>query len=258
MCAAFLKESPSRAVLSRLRPERGILRHRQGFTLVELLIAMTLVGMILVILFSALRLSTRSWEATEKRLAAVEKVRAIEGLFRRQIREQKLLFYSDPERGQVATFAGTPNTMQFVAPLLTRLGLGGLYWIIFEVIQEGGESRLVMRWWPYRPAGQQEVEEREEEVLLKAVETATFSYFGREVGGTIPEWRGHWENPQEPPQLVRVEVHTQNGAWPELVVPIRTEPSEGGIGGGLGMGGHPAIDFGSDSSFPGDAQPIPE
>ncbi|ADE16676.1 general secretion pathway protein J [Nitrosococcus halophilus Nc 4] len=212
----------------------------QGFTLVELLIAMTLVGMMLVILFSGLRLSTRSWEAAEQKLAVVEKQRVIEGLFRRQIREQKLLFFNDPEQGQVMTFAGTSEGMQFVAPLLTRLGLGGLYWITFEVVKEGGESHLVMNWWPYRPEGLEE-EGREREVLLEAVEEIAFSYFGKEAVGEAPEWHERWEDPQRPPQLVRLQVRTQEAEWPELIAGIQSSPQDG-RGGGAGR--RLRVDFG--------------
>lgn len=211
----------------------------QGFTLVELLIAMTLVGMMLVILFSGLRLSTRSWEAAEQKLEVVEKQRVIEGLFRRQIREQKLLFFNAPEQGRVMTFAGTPETMQFVAPLLTRLGLGGLYWITFEVVREGGKPHLIMSWRPYRPEGQ-EVEGRERELLLEAVEEIAFSYFGKEAVGEAPEWHDRWEDTQRPPQLVRLQVRTQEAEWPELVAAIRVDSLDSAKR-GAGSGG---VDFG--------------
>jgi general secretion pathway protein J len=208
---------------------------------VELLIAMTLVGMILVILFSGLRLSMRSWEAAEKRIESVEKLRVIDGLFRRQIRELKLLFYDDPERGSRLTFSGTSSGMQFVAPLLTRLGLGGLYWITFEVVKEGGEARLMMSWRPYRPNEQEEVEQTEREVLLKAVEEVAFSYFdGETAGGEPAGWRDHWENPQQPPQLVRLRVRTKGSKWPQLIARIRVDPRDSSSGGSQRF----QIDFG--------------
>ncbi|QBQ53539.1 prepilin-type N-terminal cleavage/methylation domain-containing protein [Nitrosococcus wardiae] len=212
----------------------------QGFTLVELLIAMTLVGMMLVILFSGLRLATRSWEAAEQKLEVVEKQRVIEGLFRRQIREQKLLFFNDPEQGQTMTFAGTAEAMQFVAPLLTRLGLGGLYWITFEVVKEGGESHLMMSWRPYRPEGQ-ETTGREREVLLEAVEEIAFSYFGKKAVGEAPEWYERWEDTQRPPQLVRLQVRTQEAEWPELIAGIQSSPPDGQ---GRGFGRRFRVDFG--------------
>jgi general secretion pathway protein J len=214
---------------------------------VELLIAMTLVGIILVILFSSLRLSTRSWESAEEKIQLAEEFRVIDGLFRRQIRELKLLFYDDPEKGSLLTFSGTSKGMRFVAPLLTRLGLGGLYWITFQVAEEDGESRLVMNWQPYRPAGQGEAGRPEQEVLLKAVEGVAFSYFGGRMAGGEPGWRDRWEDPQQPPQLVRLQVRAKNIEWPQLVARIQIDPrdSRNAIGGGQHF-----IDFGPFPSAP--------
>jgi general secretion pathway protein J len=229
------------------RPRKeGSSSYQGGFTLVELLIAITLVGIILVILFSSLRLSTRSWEAAEKKTQSVEKFRVIDGLFRRQIRELKLLFYNDPEQGPVLTFSGTSKSMKFVAPLLTHLGLGGLYWIAYDVVKEGDKSRLIMNWQPYRPNEQneQQVGRPEQEVLLDAVEEVAFSYFGGEMAGGKPEWHDRWENPQQPPQLVRMEVRTNGIQWPQLVARIQIDPRDSknaAVGGGGGQG---FVDFG--------------
>lgn len=247
---------PLQADLSRRRLKSTAGHSQRGFTLVELLIAMTLVGMMMVILFGGLRLSTRSWEAAEEKLVAVEKLRVVEGLFRRQIREQKLLFYEDPERGPVVTFAGTPQAIRFVVPLLERLGLGGLYWVTFEAVRKGSESDLMMSWWPYRPGTQNmEAGGREQEVVLEAVEEVTFSYFGREAMGQAPQWYERWENPQQPPQLVRLQIRTKDAEWPELIVGIRSEPqvARGAVSRRL------RLDFGAGSpAAPGAAEPIPE
>jgi general secretion pathway protein J len=221
---------------------------------VELLIAITLVGIILVILFSSLRLSTRSWEAAEKKTQLVEKFRVIDGLFRRQIRELKLLFYNDPEQGPVLTFSGTSKGMKFVAPLLTHLGLGGLYWIAYDVVKEGDKSRLIMNWQPYRPNElneQKGVESpAEQEVLLDAVEEVVFSYFGGEMAGEKFEWHDRWENPQQPPQLVRMEVRTRGIQWPQLVARIQIDPWDSRNAAAGGSGGRGFVDFGPFPSTP--------
>ena len=50
--------------IRRLCRPRGHHRHRSeaGFTLIELLVALTLLGLISVVLFGGLRFGTRAWE----------------------------------------------------------------------------------------------------------------------------------------------------------------------------------------------------
>lgn len=207
---------------------------KQGFTLVELLIALVLVGMILLILFSGLNLATRSSEAAEQITQEVEKLRVVESLLRRQLHEARLLFYEAPEQGQRITFIGQPHAMQFVTPLLEHLGLGGLYWITVGLAEEGNKGRLMMRWRPYRPNEpfeQEAVNTQEPELLLDSVKEAEFSYFGVLVLGEEPDWHNHWDNPQQPPQLISLRIRTEDGAWPELLLGLRTSPfdNSGGI-----------------------------
>ncbi|BAW79526.1 general secretion pathway protein J [Candidatus Nitrosoglobus terrae] len=207
--------------------------------MVELLIAITLVGIILVILFSSLRLSTRSWEAAEQKTQSIEKFRVIDSLFRRQLRELKLLFYHDPEQGSVITFWGSSNSMRFVAPLLTHLGLGGLYWITYKVVKKGKTSQLIMNWQPYRP-NEPLTDQPEQEVLLDAIDSVRFSYFGGNMAmGEGFQWREGWENLQQAPQLVRLKISTEGIQWPQLVARIQVDPrdsSQAPGGGGIGFG----------------------
>lgn len=217
----------------------------------ELLIALALVGMILVILFSGLRLAIRTSEAAGHAIQEVEKLRVVERLIRRQLHEARLLFYDDPEQGRKITFMGESQAMQFVTPLLEHLGLGGLYWVTIELADEGEQGRLMMRWRPYRPAATELHEEEavnqqepEPEVLLDAVKEVEFSYFGAKAPGEEPDWRDHWENPQLPPQLVSLKIRTEDGEWPELVMGLRTSPFDGSGSGRGGVSRRLTVDFG--------------
>ena len=52
-------------------------RDAAGLTLVEVLIAVTILATIVVLMASALRVGARAWEAGEKRAAAQQELRAI-------------------------------------------------------------------------------------------------------------------------------------------------------------------------------------
>ncbi|MDH3594369.1 MAG: prepilin-type N-terminal cleavage/methylation domain-containing protein, partial [Rhodospirillales bacterium] len=61
------------------RPRSG------GFTLVELLVALTLLGLIFVALFGGLRFGTRTWETGNQRSEAFAEVEVMQSLLRRQL-----------------------------------------------------------------------------------------------------------------------------------------------------------------------------
>ena len=51
---------------------------QRGFTLLELLISLTLLGLILVLLFGGLRLSVRSWDSVQRQVDNLNSVRSVE------------------------------------------------------------------------------------------------------------------------------------------------------------------------------------
>ena len=63
---------------------QGRLR-QQGFTLLELLIALTLLGLILVLLFGGLRLGVRSWDASQQQIDTLNSLRSLESFLRREM-----------------------------------------------------------------------------------------------------------------------------------------------------------------------------
>jgi len=197
-------------------------KNQTGFTLLELLIAMALMGLVLVMLYGSLRLGMRSWDAGEQRAESVNEVRLIEDFIRRQLRQSMTVHREDPEQGQVVVFEGEPDRLTFVAPMLSYLGLGGLYVIQFDVVHDQGADRLRMRWSPYRPiveSAQQRKETTvpEETVLVEGVSDLQWEYFGVLEDNQEPQWTERWQSVQQRPQLVRLNLSVKEQHWPDLV-----------------------------------------
>ena len=57
----------------------------RGFTLIEILIAMTLLGLLMAMLSGGLRLGTRAWEASDTRSAELARLEAVQGFIRRSL-----------------------------------------------------------------------------------------------------------------------------------------------------------------------------
>ena len=58
---------------------------RNGFTLIEVLIAMTLLGVMVVLLFSSLKVAAQSWNAGENKIAEVNKKAVVYQFFKRHL-----------------------------------------------------------------------------------------------------------------------------------------------------------------------------
>jgi general secretion pathway protein J len=194
-----------------------------GFTLLELLIAMTLMGLVLVMLYGGLRVGMRSWDIGELRAAKVNETRLVQEFIRRQLKQSMTVFRQDETEGRVVEFVGDEETLTMVAPMLTYLGLGGLYVIQFDVLETDGTGYLRMRWRPYRPEiSEAELPDEEDTstTLLAGVSDLQWSYFGAEQPDRDPQWYTEWENAQQRPLLVRLRVVLQEETWPELVAEL--------------------------------------
>ena len=58
-------------------------RHDRGFTLIEVLLATTLLGIMMLLLTGSLRIGADSWEAGEERMAKASRLFIVESFLRR-------------------------------------------------------------------------------------------------------------------------------------------------------------------------------
>lgn len=84
-----------------------------GFTLVELPVAMTLLGLIFVALFGGLRFGTRTWEVGNERSEAFAEVEVVQSLLRRQLAQAVMLRVP---KGHEPVFLGEEDRLGFAAP----------------------------------------------------------------------------------------------------------------------------------------------
>jgi general secretion pathway protein J len=192
-----------------------------GFTLLELLIAITLLGFILTLLFGGMRLGARSWDISERHADQGERLALTQNFLRRQLSEIRPYHWPKKLSAGLA-FVGEPQRVQLVAPLAARSAPGGLYLIEVELVHEQGLGRLVMkRAFPLPDSGDFAALERAEKVVLaEQVQSVSFAYYGAPVGEEAPQWQDRWNSAgSRLPYLIRVRLTLSNGrAWPDLIV----------------------------------------
>ena len=199
-----------------------------GFTLIELLVALTLLGLISVVLFGGLRFGTRAWEAGNLRAEQLARVQAVQALLRRRIGQA---LPPEPEAVDAAegrmTFAGESDALHFLAAVPSRAGVGGIYAFDLAVIEDGEGTRLEFTWRLHRADDEAERGDKPEaglggrRVLIEGLERARFSYFGAPAAGQPADWRDRWEAEAGLPSLIAIEAEFPEGdgrAWPVLQV----------------------------------------
>jgi general secretion pathway protein J len=196
-----------------------------GFTLLELLISITLLGFILVLLFGGLRLGIRSWDSVQKRVDNQNTVRAIESTLRREFEMAHPLKW-DRGSGPRVAFHGEREQVTFVAPLPSGVGLGGLHLISLQFRER---REIFWKSVPFDGDFQRdfaEIDQSKGMSLIRVgpnvVEDIWFSYFGSESGNDAPHWLERWDSSSRLPSLIRIQAKFADGSeWPELVVSLR-------------------------------------
>ena len=193
-------------------------RHK-GFTLLELIVALSLMGLLLVILYGGLRLGIRGWDTGEQRATQLSDIQLAQDFIRRQLKQSVPVFRNDEEQGQVILFQGDEQHLTFVAPMLSYLGMGGLYVLALDRVELEGVGHLRLHWYPYRPAGEGE-EDARDTLLMDNVSQVQWSYFGIGPDDDEARWYDHWDSVQQRHFLVRFSLVVRGVAWPDLIVAL--------------------------------------
>src|SRR5262245_45924092 len=209
-------------------------RHAAGFTLVELLVALTLFALMSVLMFGGLRFGLRAWESGSRLMDEAAQVELAQGLLRRELSQARLpslVIAEEEEHDTISAFVGTADAMSFVAPLPSHSGIAGLgvFLLSERQPQNGDGATLTLAWKVFRPdefnsQTAEAAEPDEERVLLEGFAGMELAYYGRFDSNLPPDWLDHWDGNFGLPELIRVRVSFPAGdrrRWPDLLVAPR-------------------------------------
>jgi len=225
-----------------------------GFTLIEVLIAMTLLSIMVVLLFSSLSICAQSWEQGERKMAEVNEVAVVYNFFQRHLSSARPLWndFADgngepganrPETGAATenkdktfSFQGKKKSLQFVSIFPASAGRAGMQLFSIQPQQHAKEQLIKVTLTPFFPLTEDAEWRPEQEILLKHVSDFTLAYFGADDTGKS-RWQDEWLEKGVHPQLVKISISTTNGVfWPEMIIALKVA----GETGGAGLGENPA------------------
>lgn len=193
-----------------------------GFTLVELLIAFSLLGLIALMSLGSLQFGARVWDRTSDGNEADTRVRAVQQLIRRQLSQAVERVPVAEQTGaseQRIPLIGTSDSMTFIAPLPAARDVGSLFRQSLQTSGEDADRRLVLSW--HEAEGEKEASMVT--TLLSDVAQVTFAYLGRTDGRNDVLWQDRWLE-KRLPRLIRVQIifnENVRSSWPSLVVAPR-------------------------------------
>jgi general secretion pathway protein J len=192
--------------------------------LIELIVAMVLLGTMMLLLYSGLSFGIRSWDAGDVNGRRTADRRIGENFLRREIAELFPMRWKEPTVVKFA-FEGERDRMRFVSSRPAGISQGGLSLVSLEVQEEGRGSRkrnLVMR--RAMPDDEQKsfdpLDKAEPTLMLAGVQSVSFEYFGSENDFTPPQWTDTWKPTNRIPEAIRLRIVGDDGPLPDMSVRI--------------------------------------
>lgn len=211
-----------RAEQSDLIHYSSFIHNRKGFTLLELTISITLIGMIVMILVGAMRLSSRSVESGEKRIGSLERVRSSFNIIDSQIQSYVPLKYV--EDGNTKNyFKGEREFIQFSTNYSIWGGQRGYVVATYRVESDNSGKQFISVSENVIGTAQNRATS-----LFTAYDRIYFEYFYKEA----TEEQGQWYDrvPDDPlvnivPEKVRLSL-IDGYKTLSLIIPLRATSNE--------------------------------
>ncbi|MDD0813466.1 prepilin-type N-terminal cleavage/methylation domain-containing protein [Curvibacter sp. HBC28] len=218
----------------------------RGFTLLELLVVMSLMSLVMLAMTSALRTMAQTEERVDARVARADDLRSSLDFLRGalgRVAMRKVPMQSAAQ-GSPYLFQGGADAMVWVGIMPARFGAGGRY--VFrlgpEALPQG--QTLTLRFAPWNPmSGFPDWALTEMRPLVLGLTGFSIQYedVRRAPGQWQPEWMPRADAPPDRvnqfPARVRLLVQTSQGTWPDVIIPLRVMSSSSSSLGGFTVGG---------------------
>jgi general secretion pathway protein J len=208
------------------------MRRANGFTLLEVLVAMALLALMAGLLAGSLSLTGRSLEGGEQKAEATSSMRLAMEYLRTQIESQHPLRLRKVADTPIL-FVGERDAIQFAAAVPARVAGAGIWYYRLALGANGDKKPLTLeRMVPdVNALDPPDFRDADRSILADDVEELRIGYLGRDAmatEGLAPTWRDRWDDKQRLPTMVRIDIKPRGqAAWPTLYAAPRPGPEAG-------------------------------
>jgi general secretion pathway protein J len=203
--------------------------HQSGFTLLETLVAITVLALLMLGLTQGVHSGFAFWSAQSRRGAETAELDASARVLRSLLTGIPVRVAGGLAGGSAPAalaFEGSADRLAFVGDLPT--GFGDSRRADITLTRSGGS--LVLAWLPHRHEQTSGATPQPSEVqLIRGVDGLEFAYWGNAAGTGSAEWLAQWDGPALP-QLIRIRLRFGKGdgrRWPDLVAAPQLWDSSG-------------------------------
>ena len=203
---------------------------QNGFTLLETLVGLTLLGVMLILIYSALNVGLRAWDSGEKRVSEASRQRVVQSFLRRDLGQIFPVRWRGIPESRIA-LEGARDELKFVTMLTLGAAAreGGLQWAHLYVADDEtptGERRRTLfikrSGFNLQAKDWDGLDAAKAIPLIEGVKSFEIGYYGAENETADSQWTGEWTNPLRMPQLIKLTVQADNGRdVPPMVVSLR-------------------------------------
>lgn len=199
-------------------------QRRSGFTLLELMISLVIIGILVFLLMGILRLGFRAVAAGEKKINTLERAKASLNLINAQIQSETPLTHTI-EGEQKNYFTGNREFLEFATNYSIWDGEKG-YVIVSYQVETDSQGKQILSASENRVG----VDNKRTLKLLDSFDTLYFEYFYKDPTAEEGQWVEEWSENTLLPEKIKLHL-VSGGKDLSLIIPMRA----GGAGGTTGL-----------------------